>query len=224
MTSGSTDARPTVSVRTALLICGIASSALYPATDILAATLYPGYSYTDQAVSELFAIGAPTSRLVVALFTLSSALLLPFATGVWLSGGGRRARLVLAVSIAGSAIDSLVLWNFFPMHMRGAAPTFTDTMHLLLAVNPFVVASMVAAAVAFRGWFRFYSIATIAFGVVLATLGFSYATAVMANQPTPGMGLTERGAQYANEVWLSVLAFALLRERSTLEGTALTTG
>ncbi len=208
------DARRAESLRTGLLICGIASSALYPAADIYAAALYPGYSYTDQAVSELFAIGAPTSRLVVVLFTLSSALLLLFATGVWISAGGLRVRVVLAVMIAGNALDSLVLWNFFPMHMRGVTPTLTDTMHGLLAINPFVLAAIVAGAVAFRGWFRFYSIATIAIALVLAILGFSHAVAVMANQPTPGLGLTERGAQYANACWLTVLAIVLVRERS----------
>jgi len=107
-----------------------------------------------------------------------------------------------------------VLWNFFPMHMRGVTPTLTDTMHGMLAINPFVLAAIVAGAVAFRGWLRFYSVATIAIALLLAILGFSHAMAVMANQPTPGLGLIERGAQYANACWLVVLASVLLRERS----------
>jgi hypothetical protein len=58
-----------------LLACGILSPLLYDGTDILASMSYSGYSYRDQAVSELFAIGAPTSGLVVPLFTLSSIAL-----------------------------------------------------------------------------------------------------------------------------------------------------
>jgi hypothetical protein len=55
----------------------------YIGTDIVGSALYPGYSFAAQAPSELFAIGAPTSRFVVTAFSLSSLLLLAFAFGVW---------------------------------------------------------------------------------------------------------------------------------------------
>ena len=194
-----------------LLACGVLSPAIYIAGDLFAARLYPGFSYTDQAVSELFAIGAPTAGLVVALFSVSSALLLPFAAGLWLQPERRRLLRIAAVMIACDAIDSLVLWNFFPMHMRGAEKTLTDTMHLVLASNPFVLISLVLGAVAFRGWFRRYSIATILLGLALALHAFSLAPALAALQPTPGLGLSERMAQYANGAWMAVLAVMLMR-------------
>ncbi len=121
-------------VRKALLICGILSSLLFVGTDILAGTLYAGYSFTSQAISELFAIGAPTSGLVVLLFTVCDVLLVTFALGVWLSAGLNRALSVMALMIVGNAVNGLVLWNFFPMHMRGVEATFTGTMHVTLAV------------------------------------------------------------------------------------------
>jgi hypothetical protein len=49
--------------RKLLLICGIVSSGLYVAADILAAMRHEGYSYADQTISELSAIGAPTRPL-----------------------------------------------------------------------------------------------------------------------------------------------------------------
>jgi len=49
-------------LRKALLICGILSSPLYIGTEILAGMLWKGYSFTDQAVSELSAMDAPTRR------------------------------------------------------------------------------------------------------------------------------------------------------------------
>ncbi len=199
-----------MALRKSLLACGVLSSVVYPATDIIAGALYPGYSFADQAVSELFAIGAPTSRLVVPLLTLCSALLAACALGVWLSSGGRRALRILAWLMAGNAVDSIVLWNFFPMHMRGAEPTLTDTMHALLATNPFVLASIVVGAVAFGKRFRVYSIATILLAVVLAVFGFSNASRVFTNEPTPWLGLTERASQYASNLWQAVLAIALL--------------
>ena len=109
-------------------------------------------------MSELFAIGAPTSTLVVTLFTISSGLLLLFAIGIWLSADHRRLMKPITAMMALNAIDALLLWNFFPMHMRGVEPTFTDTMHGLLAVDPFLLATIVLAALAFRGPFRVYTI------------------------------------------------------------------
>ncbi|MDF2696029.1 MAG: hypothetical protein K0S65_4412, partial [Labilithrix sp.] len=153
-----------------LLVCGILGAALYPLADIFASTQYPGFSYRDQAVSELFAIGAPTSDIVVPLFTLSSTLLLLFAVGIWRSANGRRILHWLAAMMALNAVDALLLWNFFPMHMRGAEPTFTDMMHGLLAVDPFLLTAVVLGAVAFRGAFRAYTVATIVFSFVLAII------------------------------------------------------
>ncbi len=189
------------------------AAALYPLADIVAARLYPGFSYRDQAVSELFAIGAPTSRLVVALFSLSSTLLLLFAIGIWRSANGRRLVRVMAVMMALNALDALVLWNFFPMHMRGTQPTFTDLMHGLLAIDPFLLTAVVLGAVAYRGWFRVYTVSTILFTSVFAVIGFSYVSAVMVNQATPWMGASERASQYATNLWYAVLAAMLLRQQ-----------
>jgi hypothetical protein len=202
-------------LRRVLLGCGIVGAVVYPLADILAAARYPGFSYRDQAVSELFAIGAPTSGLVVPLFTASSTLLLFFAVGMWMSADGRRWVRPLAVMMALNTIDALVLWNFFPMHMRGQQPTFTDTMHGVLAVDPFLIAAIILAALAFPGRFRVYTIATIVFTTVLAISGFAYVPAVLANEPTPWMGVIERAAQYATNLWYAVLAAMLLRTPTT---------
>jgi hypothetical protein len=194
-----------------LLLCGICSSLLYLITDILAGSLYKGYSFNEQAVSELFAIGAPTSRVVVPLFTLCSILLLAFAIGVWLSSDNKRILHILAIMIGANAINSLILWNFFPMHMRGVQQTFTDIMHLIFAINPFVLISIVLGSVIFRNWFRFYSIGTILLLFIPAFMSFSYTPLLVANQPTPWLGFTERISQYSHLLWHLVLAILLLQ-------------
>jgi Protein of unknown function (DUF998)/alpha/beta hydrolase fold len=196
----------------ALLACGVLASLTYVASDIFASLRYAGYSFTDQAVSELFAIGAPTIRIVVPLFTLSSTLLAAFAFGVWTSCGHSRALRWLAIMIFANALNTLVLWNFFPMHMRGVPPTFTDAMHIVLAINPFVLLSVVFGMAAFKGWFRSYSAATALVLLVPAIFSLSYVSAVAANQPTPGMGLAERVSQYGYQLWQAMLAVVLLRE------------
>lgn len=199
------------SLRRWLLVSGIIGAAVYPLSDIFASSRYPGFSYRDQAVSELFAIGAPTSGLVVPLFTLSSTLLLLFSIGIWMSANGQRRVRWMAVMMALNTIDALVLWNFFPMHMRGETPTFTDLMHGLLAIDPFLLSAIVLGAMAFRGPFRTYTVATIVFTSALAFWGFSYVPEVVANQPTPWMGAMERAGQYAMNLWYAVLAITLLR-------------
>jgi uncharacterized protein DUF998 len=203
-------------VRNILLICGILAALSYVASDVVAGMLYPGYSFGDQAVSELFAIGAPTSRIVVPLFSVSSALLCAFALGVWLSCGHNRALRLMAVMIFGSAVNGLVLWNFFPMHMRGADRSFTDTMHLVLSVNPFVLLSLIFGVVGFRSWFRFFSAGTILILLVPAAFAFLYVSELEANQPTPGLGLNERVAQYGYQLWQMALAIVLFCERHTV--------
>ena len=201
------------STRRWLLMCGIAGATLYPLADILASSRYPGFSYRDQAVSELFAIGAPTAALLVPLFTVSSSLLLLFAIGIWMSANGIRKLQWMGVMMALNCVDALILWNVFPMHMRGVEPTFTDKMHTLLAIDPFILAAVVLGAVAFPGRFRIYTVMTIVFTSALAAFSMSYVPAIIANEPTPWMGVTERVAQYATNFWYAVLAVVLLRRQ-----------
>jgi len=199
--------------RNFLLLCGIFTSLLYPITDILAGNLYKGYSFNEQAVSELFAIGAPTSRIVVPLLTLCSIFLLAFAIGVWLSSN-KRSMHILAVMLGGNAINSLILWNFFPMHMRGDQKTFTDIMHTILAINPFVLLSIIFGIFIYRNWFRFYSIITVLLQVIPAIIAFSFVPLFIANKPTPWLGFTERISQYGYQLWLLVLAILLIQKQS----------
>jgi hypothetical protein len=201
-------------VRKVLLICGILSSLLYAGTDIVAGTLYAGYSFTSQAISELFAIGAPTGGLVVSLFTVYDVLLIAFALGVWVSAGRNRALRIMSLMIVGNAVNGLVLWNFFPMHMRGVEATFTDTIHVTLAGLGviFVLLALGFGAVAYRNWFRLYTVGTILALLITGVVVFLYVPEVGANLSTPWLGLTERISTYIYLLWQAVLAIVLLRE------------
>ncbi len=119
----------------------------------------------------------------------------------------------MAIMFALSGLTALVLWNVFPMHMRGAARTLTDQMHLILSANPFVLLSLVASVVAFRGLLRTYSIATVVVVLAPAAFAFQLAPALDAQQPTPWLGLAERIAQYGYGLWQAFLALTLLGNR-----------
>src|ERR671915_2300933 len=121
-----------------LLLCGILASLLYVATDILAGMLWEGYSFSSQAISELSAIGAPTRPLVVTLGLIYDVLLIAFGLCVWIIAAGQRhaPRLIggLLVSIR---VIGLIWVPLFPMHLRGAEMTFTDTMHWTARIQRF---------------------------------------------------------------------------------------
>ena len=110
-------------------------------------------------------------------------------------------------------VDALILWNFFPMHMRGVEPTGTDLMHGLLAIDPFLLAAAVLAAIAWRGWFRTYTTGTLIFTTGLAMTAFWSISAFMAGEPTPWMGASDRAGQYATNLWYAMFAGMLLRMR-----------
>lgn len=78
-------------VRKCLFICGVLSSLLYVATDILAAMQWESYSYISQSVSELQAIGAPTRPFIISLYSIFSVLVIAFGLGIWLTDSRKRA-------------------------------------------------------------------------------------------------------------------------------------
>lgn len=199
-------------VQKALLLCGVLSSLLYVTTDILGGMQYEGYSFTSRAISELGAIGAPSKPLLDVLMLVYAVLLFAFGAGVWRSAGQKRALRVVAGLLLGIAVNGFV-WSFFPMHMRGAEPTFTDTMHVLHAgvASVLILVAMGFVAVAFGKGFRLYSIATILMLVVTGFLLSLDAQRMQANLPTPWVGVTERINVYGYLLWVAVLAVILLR-------------
>jgi hypothetical protein len=96
-------------VRKIFLSCGIVSSVLYVITDVLGTLRYPGYSYADQAFSELTAQGAPTRDFMVALNVVPYTLLVAaFAGGVWTSATPKCAGCIAGAMLLGYAATGMV--------------------------------------------------------------------------------------------------------------------
>jgi hypothetical protein len=186
---------------------------LYVATDIITATtLYPGYSYTSQQVSELSAIGAPTRSLWVAMTIVWSPLVITFGIGVWLLAGQKRALRVTGILLAIWGVIGFS-WMFFPMHLRGTEALAADVMHIVFGAIQVVLMVLFIAfgAAALRWGFRFYSIGTIVLLLVFGALVSTQVTAIAAGQPTPWMRVIERVSVYAPILWVLVFAIVLLR-------------
>jgi hypothetical protein len=200
-------------LRKILLGCGIVSSLLYVATDILASLRYEGYSYRDQQVSELMAAGAPTRTLLVSLFTPYNLLVAAFAVGVWAAAGRTRtARITGALLIGYAAVGQLTLL-FFPMTPRGVEGTLRNDMHgpMTAVMSLFLLVGMGFGAMLLGRRFRWYTYGTIVTLLVFGGLVSTQIGRIDANESTPWMGIAERVNIYATMLWIVVLANALWR-------------
>lgn len=195
--------------RKLLLVCGILSSLLYVAMNIVLPMLYPGYSTSAQTVSELFAIGAPTRSLWVALSFPYAGLLAAFAFGLWRSAETNSALRFSGVLLLGYAVLA-VSWP--PIHQRGLGFTLTDTMHNVWAGATvlLLVFAMGFTAGARGRRFRMYSIGSIAVLAVSGWLTWMESPRVAADLPTPWIGISERIAIAAFLLWTVVAAIALM--------------
>lgn len=197
-------------MRKALLSCGILSSLLYVAINILVPMTWAGYSPVSQTVSELSAIGAPTRQLWLWLVIPYTLLSIAFGGGVWLSGERNRPlRIVGSLLIANGVLG--IFWP--PMHLRGAEFTLTDALHIAFSIVTVVIFMLEigfgAAALGKR--FRLYSIATMIVMTAFGILTAFDAPRIAANLPTPWIGVWERLSIGVYLVWVVVLAAALLR-------------
>jgi hypothetical membrane protein len=197
-----------------LLMAGIAAVVVYVIGDLLSGLLYDGYSYRDQAISELSAFGSPIRPLMVTVILIHGALLLAFGIGV-LRASGRKSLswvggLLIAISVVG--FPTHTVWA---MSSRDMETGFNDTMHIILSAvfSALVIAAMALSAVAYRGWFRLYALATIA---VVVGFGMASAFAIQGieQNDTPWAGGFERINAYAYFAWLIVLAVTVMRREA----------
>lgn len=207
------------SARNALLLCGLVSSLLYVAMNILVPFQWPAYSSFSQTISELSAIGAPTRPLWVPLGIAYTLLVAAFGVGVWQSADlNRRLRILGGLLVAYGIIG--LGWP--PMHQRAVLAagggTLTDTMHIawsfITVVLMFFEIGFGAAALGKR--FRDYSIATAVVLAAFGTLTFIGAPDLAADRPTPWLGVWERVNVLGFMLWIAVLAVNLLQRRAAV--------
>jgi hypothetical protein len=209
----SLDRAPRTASRTrvpeALLACGVLSSLLYVAINVLGSWRWHEYSSRSQTISELFAIDAPSRSLAFPLGVAYDVLLFAFGVGVWLCADRRALRVAACLIVAMGAMGPF--WP--PMHLRGTLFTLTDTMHIAFAAAQvlFTLVAIGFAATAFGRRFRVYSIATLVILVAFGALTGIDGPRIAANLPTPWIGVTERINVGAYLLWVAVLAVALLR-------------
>jgi len=207
-----TGARSGRIIQQSLLLAGVLSSLVYVTADILCGLSYPGYSFTDQVISELSAIGAPTTALWVKLVRVFAVLFAAFTIGVVRERGGNR-RLRLTGWLLVGFVLSGPLWSFVPMHQRGDVFAWTDVGHIALGgvMVLLVTAVITVGAGALGRQFRVFSQILVAVAVISGVGTFAYVPRMINQLSTPWVGTVERIHLYAFYLWISVLAVALLR-------------
>jgi hypothetical membrane protein len=193
-----------------LLLSGIAAVGLYGLGDLISGLLYDGYSFRDQAISELSAFGSPVRPLMMSVILIHSVLIIAFGLGVWRAGERKSIRWA-GLALMGAGVIGIPTHTVFAMSSRWMDVGFNDTMHIILSgmFSLLVFVAMALSAVAYRGWFRLYSIATL-----LILIGFGGAASVaiggIEENITPWAGGFERINAYAYFAWLVVLALNIM--------------
>ncbi len=67
---------------------------MYAVGDVASGVLYDGYSFRDQAISELTAFGSAVRPLMVTVILTHALLVTAFGVGIWRSADHRSLRLV----------------------------------------------------------------------------------------------------------------------------------
>lgn len=200
--------------RRALLFCGVVSPLLYAAADLIAGSRWEGYSFRDQTISEIGAIGAPSRSLFSILLVIVYLLFTAFAVGVWKSARDRRKLRIAAGLLIALGVMALTVGQFAAMQLRGTEQGLSGALHLIEggAAMILLLGAMGLAAASLGRSFAVYTLATVAVMVSFGGWSAMDIPAVEAGLPTPWVGVKERIYWYAYQLWFIVLAMKLLRE------------
>jgi len=206
--------------RKILLICGIVSPVLYAVSDTAAGMQWKGYSFRDQTISELGAIGAPSRPLFTFLLLIVYGLMVAFGVGIWQSANRHRRLRIVGVLCVALGVMALTVGQFAPMRLRGLEQGFTGALHLIegAVAMLMIFTAMGIAASAFGTRFRLYTIATIMLALSFGAWAGSAAPRIAQGLATPWVGVIERIFWYGYQSWFIVLAFTLLRRQRSDPG------
>ena len=201
-----------------LYYAGYAAGIFYLLGDIVGGLITPNYNYIKNAVSELIQSGAENRLILSSFLFLHAIMIILFSIGIMANhpfkqsksifiGGG----LLLIVGLSHALSSSI-----FPMDPVGAESTFQGVMHLILVgltvIMIFILMPLLGLGFnKLYGWnnFAYFTFACLALIVIS---GIS--SPIVIGRGIEVMGLTERITGYTFYIWLFVLAYLLVHERS----------
>ncbi len=192
-----------------LAVLGVLGVAGYVLTWLVLGIVRAGYDPAQQAISELFALDAPTGHRVAlsAALVVTGVLLVPFAAMLHRRVPGTSLLGPVLLGWSGLTTALVVLWPC-TAGCPGFGTTTTDTMHVLVAGSGYV--GLVTAPLAFahrlrEHWPRLALASAILGGA--AFLGF-----VVRNLGVDAYGgLQQRVFNTLADVWIALMGIAVLR-------------
>lgn len=193
-----------------VVVLGAASVLAYVSAWAVAGVWHPNYDPVTQAISDLFAVGAPTgpARLLMGALVLTGVALIPFALALHRALPGQGAAGPAAAAVAGAATALIAAFPCSP-GCPGLGASTTDTGHVVLAIIGY--GALVAAPILFarRLWGHDDRLAraSLALGAVAAvglaarSLGLAPAIA----------GLQQRLYNTVADAWYVLAAVVVLR-------------
>jgi hypothetical membrane protein len=199
-------------MQTLLPFMAILAVVIYGVGDVVSGLLCTGYSFRDQAISELTAFGSPVRPIMMPIMVLHGALLIAFGVALFRSARSVGLRWTGALLSAANLV-TLPTHTVWAMSSRGMQTGINDTLHAqtTIAFSLFVGAAIILSAIAMRGWFRLFALVTLAL-IIGFGLSASEAMTGLAENNTPWAGAYERINCYAYFLWLVVFALLALRE------------
>lgn len=193
-----------------IAVAGVAGVLAYIATWISGGILWDGYDPTRQAISELFAIGAPAgARLPLSLgLALSGVGLAAFGWAMHVGLPGTN-RLGPALAMVSGIMTVAVV--FFPCTAEcpGAGTSFTDMMHVVTAGTGYVALMLAPLATGWRVRHHLPGLARASWVLGGAALGLFLArTAGFAPEYS---GLQQRIFNTIADAWYVVAAVVIIR-------------
>ncbi|MCP4098689.1 MAG: DUF998 domain-containing protein [Planctomycetaceae bacterium] len=192
---------------------GIAAPFIFTCVAFIGGLLYPGYSHTSQAISELSANGASNQRWLLVAFALTELQKIVFGVGfysaVWDMGRALKgsALSMIAIGVIGLGFAK------FPMDQIGTPVTFDGQMHIAI-VSISAVLATIAITLSGVGW-RF-----VPGGKALVRWSFSMLAIMVASGMLSGLaiaiewprvGIWQRVNIAAFSIWQIATAIYLLR-------------
>ncbi|MDI3213050.1 DUF998 domain-containing protein [Arthrobacter sp. AL12] len=149
---------------------------------------------------------------MVTVILVHALLMTAFGAGIWRTAADRRSLRWAGICLVATGLIGFPTHTVFAMSSRWLASGFNDVMHIALTsvFSFFVSVAIVLSAVAYRGWFRWYAIATL---LVIAGFGAAASSAIqgLAQNATPWAGGFERINAYTYFAWIVVLALVTMR-------------
>jgi hypothetical protein len=199
-----------------LLLGGVVSPLLYALADVLAGLRLEGYSFRDQTISELGAIGASSQPLFLAILIPTYLFFVAFGIGVWRAAKDRRGLRIAGGLLTAFGVIALTLGPFVSMRERGIEQGLAGSLHLIEGAVEMIIllAAMGFAAMATGRRFALYTIVTVAVMLTFGAWSAMEIASVEAGAATPWIGVKERIYWYAYQLWFIGLGLTLFLERT----------